>query len=260
MSGAKSQEPTFALVFTDAMGRVVFVDHNFLKMMNCAEEGVAVGEPLREVLGIDHQAAVQLMREVTQNGYVLHRLLEVQAASDATICVWCTGAATYDNGKGFIGADFILQDATCTGIPDEQLRGHGDILSRLMRHIRAEARNREDQDILQSYFTAQVNALQVLLMRMGGAQLSVALEVIINEDARRNKWPITMQDGHIKIEGRHVEACAYRMLLSQAVAYVADVVGQHVVVQEMEAVDEQVDGWTLELAGQSGMRGIVNAL
>jgi hypothetical protein len=263
MDEVKTRENHCALLFTDSLGRVVFVDNNFLRMTHCPEEGIAVGEPLEDVLGLDRQTVAQLMREVAQNGYVLHRLLELCDATGASTCVWCTGVATYQNGETFIGADFILQDSAWTGIPEAQSEHHhADILSRLLKYIRARARSLEDQTLLQSYFTAQVNALQVLLARMAGLRTCVALEAIINESAQRSGWPVCMKDGSVEVEPMDVEAEARALceLLSQIVDYVVGVVGRRLVVQEMQAVDDQADEWALEAASRSGMRELISAL
>jgi hypothetical protein len=262
MDEAKTRDNHCALLFTDSLGRVVFVDNNFLNMMHCAEEGIAVGEPLEDVLGLDRHTVTQLMREVAQTGYVLHRLLELRDTTGASTRVWCTGVATYQNGGAFVGADFILQDSAWTGIPETQFEHHADILSRLLTHIRARARNLEDQTLLQSYFTAQVNALQVLLARMSGLRTCATLEAIVNEGAQRNGWPVCMKDGHIEVEPMGIEAEARTLceLLSQVVDYVVGVVGRRLVIQEMQAVDEQADEWALEAANRSGMRELISAL
>jgi hypothetical protein len=263
MDEAKTRENHCALLFTDSLGRVVFVDNNFLNMMHCAEEGIAVGEPLEDVLGLDRHTVAQLMRKVAQDGYVLHRLLELRDVTGSSTRVWCTGVATYQNGGTFIGADFILQDSAWTGIPEAQLEHHhADILGRLLKYIRTRARSLEDQTLLQSYFTAQVNALQVLLAHMGGLRTCATLEAIVNESAQRNGWPVCMKDGNLEVEPMDVEAEAKALceLLSQVVDYVVGVVGRRLVVQEMQAVDEQADEWALEAASRSGMRELIGAL
>ena len=248
-----------ALLFTDASGQVVFVDNNFIRMMNRSEASTAVREPLHEVLGLDHETAVQLLRDIAQTGYVQQRMLDVLDTTGTIVRVSCTGMATYDDQETFVGADITLQEVASPGTPEAQSIFHQDSLEVLIREVHAEIKIVEDHTRLQPYFTAQVYALQRLLLRVGGTRLTENLEAIVNETAQRNGWPISMKEGHVEIEISSTELdIHHRALLAKAVTYAVSVIGRHMVTREMQAVDELMDVKTIELATQLGLRELFN--
>jgi hypothetical protein len=241
-------------VFTNALDQVVFVDGNFLELMNRPEVGRIIGEPLDKVLGLERQIVKQLMQDMVQAGFLQDFPLEVSTTTGTAVHILCSGVATYDDKENFIGADLTLREAIGPGL-SRALRPHDeDSFSRLARQTLAEARALEDQVYLQQYFTAQVNALQVLLARMGGVRIRDTLERIFNKSARRNVWPISMKDGQITIEAKDLETGTYRTLLSKLVDYVVSVVSQRMMLRAVCAVDEQMEAKVLELADRAGLR------
>jgi hypothetical protein len=109
---------------------------------------------------------------------------------------------------------------------------------------------------MQAYVIAQVDMLQVLLARMGGPEMRGTFERILNESARKNQIWAGMQHGYLEFTQKSMEFGVYRTLLLAAVGYAVSAIGQHMVAQEMQAVDRSVDPGMLELLTQMNLRRI----
>jgi hypothetical protein len=242
-----SKEPQHmphALLFTDIQGQVIFVNAPLLRLVNRAEADVrsVIGKPLHEVLGIPSDAARSLVQDVARIGRLYNRGLELRAGDGKTMPVLCTAEATYDEKGDCIGADLSLRtavDATATG-PDW-----------------AKTPNRLDtgeRTYLQLYFSSQVNALRVLLLRLGGPRLGATLDRILNETSARNEWPVQVKDGKVEVDILKAETHVYHALLAKAVAYAVKVIGSKMVERQMNLVDEQMGQVSADLAGRLGLR------
>lgn len=230
-----------ALLFTNVLGQVIFVDHYFLKMMKRRSSDVRaiVGKPLHEIIGLDSETVEQLIQEIGETGRVSERQLTLQDARGAPFAVFCGGVATYDNDGAFVGADITLRRAAST--PDSR----PDTIAIDL--------NTKDETMLQMYFTAQVEALHELLIRLGGQRLGSNLETIINETSQRNVWPVNMQSGRVHVELKITDVDVYNALLSKAAAFARSVSGPSMVRKKMQGIDKTMDVTTLELVKEKGL-------
>jgi hypothetical protein len=274
-----------ALLFTDARGRIVFVDNNFLEMLKYETASSLVGTPLNKVAGIDSSALSSLLQDVARTGYVHERSLSLHGPDGESLNVLCSSVATYNPEGEFIGVDMTFHDAADATLEDDTAPVHGDVLqSRIVQiHAEAEARAKaqadeaqahariqadeaqaraaleanqraqEEQILRQLYFTAQVNALQVLLARMGGPRVHATLEENLNKTASKNRWPIRILGGQITI-GDDMPVEGYQSLLRSVVDYGANVVGRAWMLEEMQAIDMRMDARTREIADHAGIR------
>jgi hypothetical protein len=287
MDAARRQQRTapLALLFTDARGRIVFVDNNFLEMLNYPSATSLVGIPLHKVAGIDANALSALMQDVARTGYVHERPLALNGPDGVAIQVLCSSVATYNPEGEFIGVDMTFNDAADATLEEDTAPVHGDVLqSRILQiHTEAEARAQaqadeataharlqadealaraanqasqraqEERIFKQLYFTAQVNALQVLLARLGGPRVHATLEDRLNKSAAKNRWPIRILGGQITI-GDDMPVEGYQALLGSVVDYGANVAGRDWMLQEIHTVDTRMDARTCEIADQAGLR------
>ena len=86
--------PRLGLLFTDASGRVIFLDNWVLALLGQVRAGELVGEPLHVVFGISQGAADGLMMEIARNGYIRdHSLVITRWAecSGTTSGTWMKG-------------------------------------------------------------------------------------------------------------------------------------------------------------------------
>src|SRR5688572_25738205 len=128
-----------ALLFTDARGRVVFVDNNFLELLAYAEATSLVGEPLHKVVGVDAPAVMSLMQDAARQGYVHERPLTLHNVKSGALTVLCSSVATFNSDGEFIGVDITFHDAADASDEDDTAPAHGDILQTRIQQIHAEA-------------------------------------------------------------------------------------------------------------------------
>ncbi len=246
-----------ALMFTDARGRIVFVDANFMQLMGYGRDESLVGEPLYKIIGLEQPRMAELMQEVARTGYVHEHPLAVRGPNGDAVKVLCSCVATYNERGEFIGADMTLHQGHASTQQSGEAPLHGDILQTRIQQIQVETEARkaqEEEARLQLYFTAQMNALQVLLARMGGPRIYATLEASVNQLADKRKWSMRMQSGHIILDEKGLPPEAYAALLKEVVDYGCNIIGRPPILAEMRAVDAQVGETVREAAGVAGLR------
>ena len=250
--------PGLGLLFTDARGRVIFLDNWVLAQLGHVEVGELVGEPLHTVFGVSQAAADALLKEISHEGYIHDRPLAIARPDGAQIEMVCTGIANYDDQRIFIGADVTLREPN--GAFTEQPATHGDVLAMRIQRIQAEADARQmAKDGLQAqlYLSALIDAVHVLLARTGGQRVAHALEDILNLRATQSSWPVKMTGGAFVFTSADVPPEAYQKLIYEAIGYARNVVGGRLLLQEMHALDDQMEPEVRHTAGWFGLRGWV---
>jgi serine/threonine-protein kinase len=245
-SSAAAPEVMDALLMTNMLGQVIFVDSPFLKLVkrHHSDARNIIGKPLYGVLGIPQSQVDNLIKEVSKSGRVEGMRMEIRDTQGKTITVMCSAVATKDDKNTFVGADVTLRPISDVIITS------GDFQT-MDKHL-----DTREETFLQTYFTAQMEALRDLVIQLGGKRLGTNLEKIINETAQRNVWPVSMENGKVSVQMRNTEADAYRALLAKAVTYAVSLVGKRMVSKEMEAVDKKIDARVLELVKQLHMRDV----
>jgi serine/threonine-protein kinase len=243
-------EVTDALLMTNMLGQVIFVDSPCLKLLkrHHSEARTIIGKPLAEVLAIPAKQVEQMIQEVGKKGRLDHLRLDIHDSQGKSLPVNATVVATKDDKNTFVGADITLRPASDTiniavdfDTVDERL-------------------DTREETFLQTYFTAQIEALRDLLIQLGGKRLALNLESIINETAQRNVWPVGMENGKVKVELKNTDADIYRALLAKAVAYAITIVGKRMVAKEIQAVDKRLDARVMELVSQLRLRDLFTDL
>jgi hypothetical protein len=242
------------LVFTDARGRIVFVDNSFLELVGQGETHRLVGEPFHKAIRATQDVVVGLIREIAQLGYVHEHPLTITRETGEQIETVCTGVATYDDQNIFIGADLSLRNPSFAS-PAETAT-HSDVLGARIQQIEAEADQQiaEDRLLAQLYFTAQAGALLILLGRMGGQRVQELVEEIVNQRASSAGWPIQIKAGQFVIAPTGLPDEAYRTLLSAMIEYGRNIVGGRMLQQELRAVDALMKPAAQQVAEQAGLR------
>jgi len=243
---AAAVENRDGLLMTNMLGHVIFLDHPGLQLLkrHQNEARTIIGKPLHEVLGIQPKVADQLVKDAGKNGRVEIQQLDLRDARGGTVSVACTAIATYDDKRAFVGMDVTLRPLVADL--------HGDVVVEFPT-VQANLDSKEET-YLQTYFTAQIKALQNLLIQLGGRRVGANLERIINETAQRNVWPVTMQDGQVQVQLKSSDADIYRALLAKGVAYATSVTGERIVKKEMQATDQRIDPRIVEFVKELGLR------
>jgi serine/threonine protein kinase len=227
-----------ALLMTNMLGQVIFVDQTCLKLMkrHYAEARNIIGKPITEVLGISQKEADQLLKDVSKSGRLDKRPLEIKDTKGAIVQVLCAVVATKDDKGGFVGADITLRPVA------DDARSDFITVDKTL--------DTQEESYYQTYFQSQMKTLWDLAVQLGGKKLGTNLDRIINETSQRNVWAIAMQDGQVKMEQRSAAVDVYRALLAKAVAYVASIVGKKAVAKGMQSVDERTESNILSKVGE----------
>lgn len=255
-----TQDPTrnaVAVLFTDGMGQVVFVDQTFLKLMNYREAGVVAGEPLHKALQLDQKIAKSLLDDLRRHGQVADRMIEIPRSNgDGTRKVACTGVATFDDSGSFIGADLTLRRLSATDTSEMGKLQRSDMMRSRIEQMMAEMIAEATDAPLRVFFNAQIEALHVLLVRVIGRYGSNGLEQLVNTMARQHIWELHLSNGVLTIGTAALPAEAYRALLNGAIKYAIDVIGARVVSRELNLIEENIDLNTRQQAENAGLFGL----
>jgi PAS domain-containing protein len=229
------------LLYTDLNGRVVFVNRHVLQMLNYQTADRLIGRMLHEVLQCSQSVTAPLLDIPMKAGEPARLTLEFPDSTGTPTTIQFISEAAYDDTGLFIGVNISLQyveQPKSTPAP-------------------ASSPPHPDADMeaaMLAYFTAQVNALQVLLGRMGGPGIREIMEGIIDRTAAQNGWPVRVVASQITVTQPGVPSEVYRTLLTKAANYAASIIGRRLVSYEMQAVDNQLPPQTLELAKQAGLQ------
>lgn len=245
-----SPENTSALLMTNMLGQVIFMDQACLQLLRRRQSDAraVIGKPLHEVIGIERAQSDQLIQEVGKAGKVTQKRLDIKDSRGSVVGVWCSATATRDDKGAFVGADITLKP-----VQDEIAPASDPDLA-------PKTLDTSEETFAQAYFIKQMNALRESMVQLGGQRLGRNLDTIINETAQRNVWPITMENGQIKVETQNADTDVYRALLAKGIAYAVNLVGKKMVMKGMQAVDKQLDSRLLNLVQDFRLYELFDAL
>lgn len=243
----EAQNAPHALLFTDFQRHVIFVNSQLLQLLKRSEIETRqlVGKPLEQVLGIEAEVAKQLIQEVAKIGHIYSRPLTLRDASGSPVEVYCTVEATYNEKGECLGADLSLRQSA--PMKEESL-----VETPLSQDYDSSQRS-----FLQLYVTSQLDALRVLVNRVGGPRLGKSLERVLNETSERNGWPVRFNEGRVEGISSAIEPTVYQALLVKAIHYGVNVIGAGIVEKQLKAVEDQMGPRALEIASRIGLREII---
>lgn len=245
---------SFALLFTDARGQVVFADHLFDRLTRRGGAGVVPGEPLHVALHADQLAAEKLIGDAHRSGRAEPRAVSFKTITGTLRDAWGVGIAAYDESKAFIGADILLSTAEGANAIGVQSLSHTDVLALHFDQVMIDAMSEEHKTFLQVYFVSQIDALFILLGRFGGPAMADVVEQVINHTARHNGWPIAINRRQVAFARTSIVFSAYGQLLRQAVDYAVGAVGRGTVARELRMIDAALDPGLRNLVTDVGLR------
>ncbi len=224
------QAPQPALLMTNMLGHVIFVDQQCLHLLKRRQHDARqlIGKPMENALGMDRKVAKKILQEINKRGEVNALEMQITDASGKKKPVLCSAVGTRDDDGKFVGADITLQPLTeATGSFDPA--------------VDETKMDTQERSYLQTYFKVQMQALYAMLLQWAGRGVAANLEDIINETGQRNAWPVQMEDGKALVELRHTDIDVYQALLARGMAYAASIIGNNIVIKELEHVNQQTD-------------------
>jgi serine/threonine protein kinase len=230
---APEVDTTAALLFTDVDGNVIFVDSYFLKLTGRPASAIRslVGQSAQEVLGVPRETIQHWIKETSKVGQMQPHTVDIADVRGTPLHIAVSGNATYDEKGKCIGVDFTLRYAAGKS---------GDAV----RHLSTPSNvfDTQEKQQVDVYFSAQIDAIRVLLVRLGGNKLAQHLAEIINETSEANEWPVRMDNSQIYADLKELRLDVYRALLAKAVMYGSKVIGKQMVSKQVRAVEQQMGG------------------
>jgi serine/threonine protein kinase len=225
--------PQQALLMTNMLGHVIFVDNQCLNLLkrHHNEARTIVGKAIHDVIGIDEQLAKQLLGIISSQGQIDSIELEITNSRGHPLAVICSAMATRDDKGDFVGADITLLPLpkVSDGSPSSSFQTAQPSV------------NTQEKNYLQSYFINQLESLCLLSSNWGGKRVADQFENIINETGQRNVWPISMKNGKIEVELKETDVDMYKALVARGIAYAAHILGEKQVIKEMEYVNKNTE-------------------
>jgi len=215
---------------TNMLGHVIFVDQQCLHLLKRRQHDARqlIGKPMENALGMDRKVAKKILQEINKRGEVNALEMQITDASGKKKPVLCSAVGTRDDDGKFVGADITLQPLTeATGSFDPA--------------VDETKMDTQERSYLQTYFKVQMQALYAMLLQWAGRGVAANLEDIINETGQRNAWPVQMEDGKALVELRHTDIDVYQALQARGMAYAASIIGNNIVIKELEHVNQQTD-------------------
>ena len=244
---------SMGFLFTNALGEVVFTDRGFLRLTKRSLDRPPIAEALHATLGIEERSACQFLQDLTHRGSIDRPALSVRTTTGSLRPMRAAGVAVFTGRESYIGADIQLSPPPPEVKTLARPQTHSDVLDNYAKQALEEARLLKTRTFLQVYLTVHIDAIQVLLARLGGLDMRDALERIINSTAIRHRIPTIMQDGYLEFGDRTVPFGAYRTLFQTAVGYAVDAIGRRIVAEEMQTIDRRIDPGVLKAAMLLGL-------
>lgn len=245
-----------AILFTNAGGRVVFANRNFLQLSEESASRAVAGERLETVLSVDPQSVEKIITILVKGGMIDRVPVTLTTASGKSVPVLLSGTAAYGAKGDYIGADICLHHQFTPAAPDSPTipsLKHTGVLRIYTAEVFSGTRTR-GQTFIQAYVVAQVEVLQILLARMGGSEARNTLERTVNEVITGYAAPAQMTNGYLEFFQKSIDISIYRTVLQAAIHYARTAIGQRMVGQEMLKVDSQMDTGLLHLLTQMDLR------
>ncbi|GAB5494746.1 MAG: hypothetical protein Phog2KO_49610 [Phototrophicaceae bacterium] len=226
------QEEINALIMTNMLGHVIFVDDQCLRLLrrHHNEARHIIGKPLAQALGCDTDVANQIMQDISNTGKLDEQAIDIRDSRKKVHTVNCSAIATRDDDGTFVGADITLKL-----IPDVT-----DLPSETFITVK-DSMDTQESNYVQKYFATQIDALYEMLLQWAGKKVAKNLEDILNETGQRNVWPVSMHNGRMRIELKQSDELIYEALLARAMSYTASILGEKQVIREIEYINKNID-------------------
>jgi len=253
---------TGGLVFTNCRGQIIYASKSFLELLCFDRRQFILGKPLHNILRVTPEE-IQPLLDDCQNGQRQTVVLEVKDQRGRRKSVELESFPTYDSIQRFVGINIIVKPINESTPADEHFPADppSALIETIGREPAIDERVISGQcgTELRGYFEAQIDALQILMGRIGGLRVRDAMALIFNETAQKFLWPMAMVDGNIYIDPVAEDPMIYRVLLGELAKYAAVVIGWPSVAAEMRQVEMQYDTEIIDIAEETGLRIIYMA-
>jgi hypothetical protein len=159
--------PVMGFLFTNTLGEIVFTDRGFLRLTKRSLGRPPIAEALHATLRIEQRSACQFLQDLARMGSIDRPSLSIRTTTGSLRPMRAAGVAVFTGRKSYIGADIQLIPPR----PEIKLladpQSHSDVLDNYAKQTLEETRLLRTLTSLQMYLNTCIDALQVLLARLG---------------------------------------------------------------------------------------------
>ena len=245
----RAQGNSDVLLYTDALGDIISVSSNFLRLVQASDEAQMLGLSLEDALGLDGDTAAALLYEVEHWGYIRSREITIYNRQKQPLRVWLTAAANREDLE-FSGADIVLRATLAEDVPDGETRALAGQV-----YARSGALQVENLALLKAYGAARVHLLAGLLVSWGGRSLSRVMEEMFVSIVQSHHSRLKLVDGELVCPDDENQESLLKVmpaLLDALTQYAESIAGYehtHAAILELEAGLEPADQRSLEQFG-----------
>lgn len=237
------------MVYTDTEGKIVYANRQFLEMLAIPASGSPIGQTLAGVLHVESKAIRDFV--TSRERYVMRHLVVAFLREDgATATFLMTSTPSYDQRNKYVGMNIGVEPRT-----DGQGLDRMPLVTAVGYTLPAGHKPAAvlDPGLNGQYLEMILNALQGMLARMAGPRMREGLVKSMTEFASKNDLPLYAEDNQLVLERHDIppETCA--KLISQALEYAVAVLGQRVILYEIDELYAQLDPRIQDYAMQTGL-------
>jgi len=237
------------MVYTDTEGRIVYANRQFLELLSMSSERSPVGSMLEETLHLEPAA----LREfgALRERYSLRRLALIYQRADETRAIFLLTSVPANDQRGkFVGMNIGMETRAnmdgLEGVPT--LEAPGRVLP-----VNASDHAYDDPGLNGRYLELVLNALQATLARMAGPRVREGFVAALDQLARKHNWPIHAENDQLALEHMDIPAEIVARMIAEALDYTVAVLGQRVILHEIEELYAQIDPRLQDHALQTGL-------
>jgi len=237
------------MVYTDTDGKIVYANRQFLEMLAIASSDAPTGQTLAGVLHVEPTAIHEFV--MTRERYAQRELVVVYRRVDGTTAMFLlTSSPSYDQRNKYVGMNIGVEPRR-----DGQGLEKVPLVTAVGYALPAGQKPAVtlDPGLNGQYLEMILNALQGMLARMAGPRMREGLVKVVADNASQHDWPLYVDGDQLVLERYDIPAETCANLISEALEYAVAVLGQRVVLYEIDELYAQLDPRIQEYALQSGL-------
>ncbi len=232
-----------ALLLTNRAHNIISASNNFGHLIGAEARVPYSGIPLNQALGLDEPSHKRLLDKMASKSLVCNELFTLNQSSGTPIDVWVTTQPIYDSDNEYQGSNILLRSNM--PVPEDLRFPDNPELTGIVKHLVGLSGNlSKDADFAERVrFTENIRLLSTLLYQFGGETFQNALYAELDAAAARNRLHIQRSGQMLTIPEEYegeVLVNALAPLLQAARDFAATVLGEKIVADEMNDLEEQL--------------------
>lgn len=247
----------YAFVGTNNRDEIITASDNLPYLVNSSLDYDFYHMPLTEALGLDARTVATIHRRLASQQMITRESFTITTFNYRERKVWLTAVAILDPEKNYSGANIALSaDVEC---PDDAFLPKNRELMGMLNYLMSIADPHHEDDILliRGYFLDNMQLLSSMIVQFGGLAFKEGLFEKLNRVIIEQKLPVTLTEEAITYPEKCSEKDLARFVLPLIYAarqFVADLVGEEIVSEEIEEYHKSQPAFVLQKLDAFHMR------